>query len=152
MRLTVVGVFFSLLSIAVVAVVGGVIALDYGLISINFQERPSNVPLDAAEIPNIGKTWMYARCWSASDQNHCEVFNPDGTLAWNEVVVPDKPTASVAAEQLQIDVRRSHPRDFIGLKNGMFLLPSSDYASHKLALEEFKQVLKRAEEYNKRNR
>ena len=72
------------MSVAVVVLVALVfiLAWDYGFTSLNFQPRPVNVPSDAVEIPNVGKTWMYARCWSSAQQNHCEVFNPDGTLAW----------------------------------------------------------------------
>ena len=78
-------IFVASVAVGVLAGIVFIKALDYGFISLNFQPRPLNVPSDAVEIPNVGKTWMHARCWSSGQQNHCEVFNPDGTLEWNEV-------------------------------------------------------------------
>jgi len=119
-------------------------AWDYGLIQpIEVPPRPPTVPQDAVTIPNIAKTSMYARCSSVAGRPYCEVLAPDGTLVWNERFIADDPAVTISPEQLEIDAIRTEGRDFIALKNGRYLLPSTNYDDHKKVLREKLALIKR---------
>jgi hypothetical protein len=119
-------------------------AWDYGFLQpIEVPPRPPTVPRDAVAIPNIAKTSMYAQCSPVDERPYCEVFAPDGTLIWNERFIADDPAVTISPEQLEIDAIRTQGRDFIALKNGRYLLPSTNDEDHKKVLSEERALIKR---------
>ncbi len=123
MTLTKIGWVAGALGIAVMLVVAAVLVSFPRLVDLGLDDpRPTNVPSDATPIPQIGKTWLWAKCWVEGQDTRCRIFDEGGDLLHDDVFTTYDRGLSVAAADLLIVPERSG-RNHLWLKNGEILLP-----------------------------
>src|SRR5262245_23137817 len=95
-----------------------------------YHSMPATVPKDAVEIPMIGKSKGWAKCWLDRKDTRCRIFNINGEVVADDVFLPLDGGADITASELHLVAEDTSP-DYVWLTNGRVLLPRTNFAEHK---------------------
>jgi hypothetical protein len=122
---------------AIVAVSLALVAVALWVYLKVLPHRPPNVPNTATP---VSMPWGYDwnDCWFDSSQSvsHCQIFNKNGDVLYDDVFLPYEGNGPTSADALKI--RRNQGaggEEWIYLENGTILIPRSRYDKIKKGLD-----------------
>ena len=93
-------------------------------------KRPANIPATATFAPGgkVGGWWHYCQFGAADHLAHCTIWNAGGLVLCDGVFLPsDQEPLEVRELMVVYNPKWGDNSQFICLKNGRVLVPSSDF-------------------------